>query len=203
MPTPHTLTESPNLSRPNAGWWTISNLLSFSRALLLLPILFFLHQNTPNGNFLAVGFVVLAGATDWLDGYLARRLQQQSDFGRIIDPLSDKICVGGVAIYLAWYRDFPLWFLILILARDFTILILGLLMTVRVKVPESNWPGKVAVTQLAIVLLVFALDIELLKWPFFWIMFVSFLVSVASYLPRVKQVFNSARSSVNEQNAML
>ncbi len=192
MPTASTLAPSPNLSRPNAGWWTISNLLSISRALLLLPILFFLHQNTTAGNALAVAIIFLAGATDWLDGYLARRLHQQSDFGRIVDPLSDKICVAGVAIYLAWYRDFPVWFLILILARDFTILIIGLLMTVRVKVPESNWPGKVAVTQLAVVLLAFALNIELVKWPFFWIMFVSFLVSVASYLPRVKQIFQTA-----------
>lgn len=191
MPTSHTLAESPNPSRPNAGWWTISNLFSFSRALLLLPILFYLHQNSPRGNAIALGFMLVAGATDWLDGYLARRLHQQSDFGRIVDPLSDKICVGGIAVYLALYRDFPKWFLILILARDFTILIIALFMTVRVKVPESNWPGKVAVTQLAVVLLVFALNIELLKWPFFWIMFVSFVVSVASYLPRVKQVFKN------------
>jgi len=191
MLTPHTLAESPNRSRPNAGWWTISNFLSFSRTLLLLPILFFLHRNTPSGNAIAAGFMLLAGATDWFDGYFARRFGQQSDVGRIVDPLSDKICVGGIAIYLALYRGFPTWFLILILARDFTILILGLLMTVRVKVPESNWPGKVAVTQLAMVLLVFTLDIKLLKWPFFWIMFTSFLFSVVSYLPRVKQALKA------------
>ncbi len=198
MAIPHTLAQSQNRSRPNAGWWTISNFLSFSRTLLLLPILFFLHQNTPSGNAIAVGFMLLAAATDWFDGYFARRFGQQSDVGRIVDPLSDKICAGGIALYLAVYRDFPMWFLILILARDFTILIFGLLMTVRVKVPESNWPGKVAVTQLAVVLLVFTLDIKLVKWPFFWIMVTSFLVSVMSYLPRVKQTFKSARSIANE-----
>jgi CDP-diacylglycerol--glycerol-3-phosphate 3-phosphatidyltransferase len=186
------LAESPRRSRSNAGrWWTISNFLSFSRALLLLPILFFIHKNTPAGNWIAFGFILLAAATDWFDGFLARRFHQQSDFGRIVDPLSDKICVGGIALYLTLYRDFPKWFLILILARDFTILILGLFMTVRVKVPESNWPGKVAVTAMAIVLIVFAFDIKPLKWPFFWIMVVLFFVSVASYLPRVAQVFKS------------
>jgi CDP-diacylglycerol--glycerol-3-phosphate 3-phosphatidyltransferase len=158
---------------------------------LLLPILFFLHKNTPAGNLVAVGFMLLAGATDWFDGYFARRLQQQSDIGRILDPLSDKICVGGIALYLALYRDFPVWFLILILARDFIIILIGLFMTVRVKVPESNWPGKVAVTAMAIVLIVFTFDLEPVKWPFFWMMVAAFFVSVVSYLPRLKQAFKS------------
>jgi len=193
MPTPHTLAESPDRSRANIrNWWTISNFLSFSRVLLLIPILFFLHQNTSSGNLLAFGFMMLAAATDWFDGFLARRFHQQSDFGRIMDPLSDKICVGGIALYLTLYRDFPKWFLILILARDFTILILGLFMTVRVKVPESNWPGKVAVTAMAMVLIVFAFDIKPVKWPFFWIMVALFLISVVSYLPRMKQFLNQS-----------
>jgi len=191
MATPHTLVQSQNRSRPNAGWWTISNFLSLSRALLLLPILFFLHQNTPSGNAIAVGFMLLAGATDWFDGYFARRFQQQSDLGRILDPLSDKICVGGIALYLALYRDFPKWFLILILVRDFIIIFIGLFMTVRLKVPESNWPGKVAVTAMAMVLIVFTFDLKAVKWPFFWMMVAIFFVSVASYLPRVKQAFKS------------
>ncbi len=191
MPTPQTLAPSPNRSRRNAGLWTISNFLSFTRVLLLAPILFFLHQNTPAGNLTAFGFILLAAATDWFDGFLARRFQQQSDIGRIVDPLSDKICIGGIALYLALYRDFPVWFLILILARDFTILILGFFMAARASVPESNWPGKVAVTAMAIVLIVFAFDIKPVKWPFFWIMVVLFFVSVASYLPRVKQIFKS------------
>jgi CDP-diacylglycerol--glycerol-3-phosphate 3-phosphatidyltransferase len=192
MSTIHTLAESSKGASPNAGsWWTISNFLSFSRMLLLMPILFFLHKNTSADHFIAFGFMLLAAATDWFDGFFARRFHQQSDFGRIMDPLSDKICIGGIALYLALYRDFPKWFLILILARDFTILILGFFMTVRVKVPESNWPGKVAVTAMAIVLIVFAFDIEPVKWPFFWIMVALYFVSVVSYLPRVMQIFKS------------
>jgi len=193
MSTPHTLAESQNRLPANAGsWWTISNFLSFSRMLLLIPILFFLHKNTPTGNVMALGCMLLAAATDWFDGFLARRFHQQSDLGRIVDPLSDKICVGGIALYLALYRDFPKWFLILILARDFIILVLGFFMTVRIKVPESNWPGKVAVTAMAMVLIVFAFDVKSVKWPSFWIMVGLFFISVASYLPRVLQVFKSA-----------
>jgi CDP-diacylglycerol--glycerol-3-phosphate 3-phosphatidyltransferase len=165
-------------------WWTVSNFLSFSRIILLVPILLFLHENTLAGNFKAVGFMLLAAATDWFDGYFARRFRQKSDLGRIIDPLSDKICVGAVAIYLTVYRDFPLWFLILILARDFSILVLGFFITLRRGVPESNWYGKVAVTALAIVLITFTLDIRPLKWPFFWIMVGLFFISVVAYVSR-------------------
>ncbi len=188
MSTSPTLAESPNRQSAEAAhWWTISNLLSFSRIVLLIPILLFLRENTPAGNLKAFGFMLLAAATDWFDGYLARRFHQKSDLGRIIDPVSDKICVGAIAAYLAIYRDFPLWFLILILARDFTILIVGLFMTVRRGVPESNWPGKVAVTAMAVVLIVFTLDIEPVKWPFFWIMVALFFASVVSYVPRIKE----------------
>jgi CDP-diacylglycerol--glycerol-3-phosphate 3-phosphatidyltransferase len=186
MSTSSTLAGSPDRrSAEAAHWWTISNLLSFSRIILLIPILLFLRENTPAGNLKAFGFMLLAAATDWFDGYLARRFHQKSDLGRIIDPVSDKICVGAIAAYLAIFRDFPLWFLILILARDFTILIVGLFMTVRRGVPESNWPGKVAVTAMAVVLIVFTLDIAAVKWPFFWIMVALFFVSVVSYAPRI------------------
>ncbi len=186
MSTPHTVVESQNRRHTEAAhWWTISNFLSFSRVILLIPILLFLSEDTPTGNLRAFGVMLLAAATDWFDGYFARRFHQKSDLGRIIDPLADKICVGAIAAYLAFFRDFPKWFLILILSRDFIILLFGLFMTVRRGVPESNWPGKVAVTAMAIVLIVFTLDIEVVKWPFFWIMVGLFFVSVASYLPRI------------------
>jgi CDP-diacylglycerol--glycerol-3-phosphate 3-phosphatidyltransferase len=191
MSIPRTIAEPQNRQNADAAhWWTISNFLSFARVILLIPILLFLREDTPAGNLKAFGVMLLAAATDWFDGYFARRFHQKSDLGRIIDPLADKICVGAIAAYLAFFRDFPKWFLILILARDFIILIVGLFMTVRRGVPESNWPGKVAVTAMAIVLIVFTLDIESVKWPFFWIMVGLFFVSVASYGPRVLRATN-------------
>lgn len=185
MTIPSTLAGRRNRNRDEASrWWTASNLLSFSRILLLIPILFFLRENTPVGNYKAVGVMLLAAATDWFDGYFARRFHQKTDLGRIVDPLSDKICVGAVATFLTIYRDFPLWFLILILARDFSILMFGFFMTLRRGVPESNWYGKVAVTAMAVVLITFTLNIEPVKWPFFWIMATLFFISVLAYVIR-------------------
>ncbi|MDZ7343676.1 MAG: CDP-alcohol phosphatidyltransferase family protein, partial [candidate division KSB1 bacterium] len=99
MTIPSTLADRHNRKRDDAPrWWTVSNLLSFSRIILLIPILLFLRENTPAGNYKAVGVMLLAAATDWFDGYFARRFHQKTDVGRVIDPVSDKICVGAVAI---------------------------------------------------------------------------------------------------------
>lgn len=172
--------------------WTVSNFLSFSRVLFLVPALYFLHQNTPQGNLKAFVCYLFAAATDWFDGYLARKLRQQSELGRVIDPLMDKICVGATAFYLSLFRDFPLWFLLLILSRDFIIVALGFLMTSRLQsVPESNWYGKVTVTAIAIVLLTFILDVQAVKWPFFWIAVVIFFVSALSYVERFISIFKT------------
>ncbi|MDZ7309544.1 MAG: CDP-alcohol phosphatidyltransferase family protein [candidate division KSB1 bacterium] len=165
--------------------WTLSNFISFTRPLFVLPALWFLHLETPAGTRLAVLFMLGAVFTDWADGFLARRLHQQSELGRIIDPVMDKLCVAIVGFYLAFFRDFPKWFLVLIIARDLFILVLGFLMTSRRhRVPESNWYGKVAVTALAIVMITFTLDLQPIKWPFFWIMVVLFLISAGIYIAR-------------------
>ena len=87
--------------------WTLPNQLTVSR--IFLSAVFFVllglyNATSDSGPFLiGVGFVifVLAGITDVLDGYLARRLAQQSAFGRIVDPFVDKILVVGAFVMLA------------------------------------------------------------------------------------------------------
>jgi len=175
------------------GLLNVSNLLSLSRIFLAIPIIYFLYQNTPETNLTAVFFMLLAGLTDWLDGYFSRRLHQQSDFGRIIDPLADKVVVGAITIYLTVERDFPLWFLLLILARDFVILALGFLMTSRRRaVPESDWFGKVAVTGLAIVIIVYALDATALKIPLLMVSIGLVGLTIFSYFDRFRKAMKES-----------
>ena len=86
-----------------------------------------------------------AFATDFLDGYLARKLDQRSDFGRILDPIADKVLVVACTFYMAFspvYR-FPLWYFIIIAGREVLILLCGLIAMSKVNaVMESNKPGK-------------------------------------------------------------
>ena len=55
---------------------------------------------------------VAASVTDWVDGWLARRWEQQSDFGKVLDPIADKLLVGALLVTFAWTRDFSGWELI-------------------------------------------------------------------------------------------
>ncbi len=76
--------------------WTIPNLISFIR-LLLVPV--FLWLLFPQDNPAAAGWLLgFIGATDWVDGYLARKLQQVSVVGEFLDPLADRLAVGAAVV---------------------------------------------------------------------------------------------------------
>ena len=133
--------------------WTISNFLSFSRILLMGPVIVFFLGGSPHHREIAVLFVLLAVVTDTLDGYLARLLHQESEIGRIIDPLADKIGVGIVVVLLLLFGDIPLWFALLVLTRDIAIFCGGVYIKRRKGlVLPSNMAGKIAVSLVALTL---------------------------------------------------
>jgi CDP-diacylglycerol--glycerol-3-phosphate 3-phosphatidyltransferase len=59
--------------------------------------------------WIALVLYVVAAITDWLDGFLARRMNLGSDLGRMLDPIADKLLVGALLITFAWTRDFSAW----------------------------------------------------------------------------------------------
>ena len=71
--------------------------------------------------FIAVGLALLAGLTDLLDGYLARKYHWTSDFGALMDPLADKIFVTGTMLMAVEYRLIPAWIAIMVLFREFMV----------------------------------------------------------------------------------
>ena len=70
---------------------------------------------------IAMSIFILASITDWLDGYLARKLNQSTDFGRFMDPLADKILVMAAMVYMVVLGDIAPWILILIESREFIV----------------------------------------------------------------------------------
>jgi CDP-diacylglycerol--glycerol-3-phosphate 3-phosphatidyltransferase len=144
--------------------FNISNTFSFIRIFFAFPIYYYISLQQ---NVVVVVLAVIAFGTDLLDGYLARRLNQVTAFGKIIDPVADKICIGGGLIALTLYQDFPLWITAAIIGRDI-VLVLGaiLLIAMGKNVISSNKPGKFTVTFIVSLAVVFLLDIEILKWPF-------------------------------------
>ncbi len=102
---------------------TAANGISFLRVLALPFIHYFLTKPGPEPLRWAVGPMLFAALTDMLDGFVARRLHVVSDWGKIVDPLADKICIGSVAASLTLTRDLPIWVPALIIIRD--VLIVG------------------------------------------------------------------------------
>ncbi len=106
-----------------ANWLTIPNLLTASRLLLTIPFLYcVLHGRDVD----ALIVFVVAGLSDCLDGFLARRLDQSSFLGRLADPAADKVLSGSAFIALAFFHPgsaMPAWVAMTVVARDVLILV--------------------------------------------------------------------------------
>ena len=96
----------------------IPNILTISRLFLTFPLIIFLEINKSNLVFV---LIILGGLTDYLDGYFARKLNLKTNFGAIIDPLSDKIFLLIPLLWLCKMGTIPFWSLAIILFREFII----------------------------------------------------------------------------------
>jgi len=105
-----------------------SNLLSLGRVALALPLGYCLSLRTPEGTIAAVVILAVAGVTDFLDGYLARRSGHVSSLGAALDPVADKVFVAALILYLIAYRDFPIWLAVMLVGRDLVLLFGGLVL---------------------------------------------------------------------------
>ena len=142
----------------------IPNLLSLTRMVLLVPTLYCLDRNTPEGNWIAILLLMLAGITDGLDGFLARKWSIVSRKGKILDPVADKILAGGLVIYLLLTRDFPLWYGAIIIGRDGAILLANILILAKIDmVFVSNKLGKLTYTVIFLSIVTFIIESKLLQ----------------------------------------
>lgn len=136
--------------------WNLSNALSLARIALLPFVLWTLWEEWRAACLL---LMLVAAATDWLDGFFARRLGQVSDLGKVLDPVADKVCIGAVCVALSLWRGFPWWATAIIIGRDLLILGGGLaLMRKAGAVPVSNQPGKWAAGAMSVTVVCYAMD---------------------------------------------
>jgi CDP-diacylglycerol--glycerol-3-phosphate 3-phosphatidyltransferase len=123
----------------------IPNLLSLSRIFIAPVIGYYIWLDNPTASAIAAVLMFLAGITDGLDGYMARRLGQVSNLGVALDPICDKIMAAIIVIFVLLFRDFPFWLVAIILGRDLGIMILGsILLRGRDLTLPSNLSGKYA-----------------------------------------------------------
>ena len=119
----------------------IPNLLSIIRIVLVYPILY----NIFLGNFIvSIIYFVIASVTDALDGFLARKMDWQTQLGKILDPVADKLLLSGT-IFILWLNEYiPFYIFIIFISRDIAILIgAAIKMTlIESATPLPNFLGK-------------------------------------------------------------
>lgn len=159
-------------------WITVSRLAG-------VPFLLVLLENPSEKSRLwAIAIFLVVALTDWLDGYLARKLNQVTDLGKFLDPLVDKLLVTAPLLSLIHLQEIPAWGVFLILARELTIA--GWRVTGDKKIQGANIWGKAkTVTQIAaIALLIYPINSTgaWLAPILFWVAVALTLISGLLYL---------------------
>lgn len=176
----------------------ISNLISILRIILLVPVSYLLLNNFESKNTLIIILILCMYVSDLLDGYLARKLNQVSELGKIIDPLADKISVVVIALILLYLGKLPFWFVGIIALRDLLIFGFGFYLDRKKDIRlMSNFPGKIAVFSIGLILLLTIADIPYLQTVTRFLYFISLvLIIYSSYL-----YFKRFRETLASQNA--
>ncbi len=136
----------------------VPNLLSFSRILATVIIFVLVLINTPWAYLIATLLFVLGSATDFLDGYLARRYKLVSPLGIFLDLTADKVFVSAVLIALVQVGLVPAWIVAIIVAREFLVTGLRSMASAKGKViPAGKWgKQKTLITMIAMSALLLA-----------------------------------------------
>ncbi len=168
--------------------FNIPNKITIIRVSLIPLFAIILLVDIPYKNILAAFIFGVLSISDFLDGYFARKKKQVTEFGKLIDPIADKLLISTALIFLLiqGYEGIQLWMAVAIIAREFIITAVRIyLLPSNIVVPASNFgKAKTVVQSIAIVFV-------LLKLPLSWhVMLAAVLLTLASgieYLIRIRE----------------
>ena len=121
----------------------IPNILTITRILLTPVFIMLLFYEHPYSNFWALVVFVIASITDAYDGYVARKYDLETDYGRFLDPLADKILVSSAFISFAVMEIVPFWMVGLIIFRDLFVTGLRMVMNQKGFIMQTSKSAKV------------------------------------------------------------
>ena len=172
---------------------TLANAISIIRILLSIPLVILLDGNKL---WLAFIIIILIILSDFLDGYVARKADEITNFGKLIDPVADKICMMVVMIYLIIVYGLPfLLFFVTLAIRDTFLIIIGVyLMFSQEEVFQSNISGKwfMGISALMMVCFMFQEPLNISEyglWILYIITMVLFIFSTYEYIQRYLRYF--------------
>lgn len=119
----------------------VPNALTVLR-ILLVPVLVVALLDETSTGWWAAGVFALASLTDMIDGYIARSRRQITTFGKLMDPVADKLLIIAALVVLVSQSRIPAWIAMVIIAREFAVTVTRLAATGQGLVISANWWGK-------------------------------------------------------------
>ena len=145
-----------------------------------------------SAKYVAAVIFILASMTDWLDGYLARKNNLVTDFGKFMDPLADKLLVCSALICLVDLKQLPAWMVIVIISREFIISGFRLVASDNGVVIAASYWGKFKTTFQMLMIIVLLLNFGgvfvLIGQILTWIALILTVVSLVDYIVKNKDV---------------
>ena len=176
----------------------LPNKLTCVRMAMIPFFVLFMYLTFPSARIIALVIFIAASLTDTADGYIARKYDLVTDFGKFMDPLADKLLVCSAMICLVGSDELPAWIVIIIIAREFIISGFRLVAADNgIVIAASMWGKAKTVSQMAMII-VLLLNIDL---PFFvilgqiliWVALVLTIVSLVDYIIKNKEVLGSQK----------
>lgn len=161
-------------------YFNTANFLSVSRIFLTIPSLMLFQSGN---NYLGLMVLIIIIITDYADGIAARKLNQVSDFGIALDPISDKIVILAFFVYLLLEKEFPIWYVASLISRDLILSYLSLLVKRKSgTMPQTNVPGKMAINFIALMIIAWFMEWEDVKMFGLWSSVVFLIYSTIVYI---------------------
>lgn len=182
---------------------TIPNILSLFR-ILLIPVFvyFFFADSIKNHYLLAVLTFALSGLSDVADGFIARHFGQISNFGKVLDPIADKLTQAATLVCLAFKHRIIISLVILLFTKEILMLIGALLLMGKGARPsEAKWWGKLSSVVLFVTMILFLLDSLYVFLPGFVkiglviVCGLSIIFSLLNYYPFYRETIQNAQTS--------
>jgi CDP-diacylglycerol--glycerol-3-phosphate 3-phosphatidyltransferase len=143
----------------------LPNVLTLLRILLVPVLVVALLDETANGDLLAAIVFALASVTDAMDGYLARTRNAITTFGKLMDPIADKLLIIAALVALVSLHRLAGWVAMVIIARELTVTVTRMQATQHGVVIASNWWGKAkTIVQVAAIFFVIAVGEPTPAW---------------------------------------
>ncbi|WP_343217743.1 CDP-diacylglycerol--glycerol-3-phosphate 3-phosphatidyltransferase [Helcobacillus sp. ACRRO] len=186
---------------PQAPLWNIANILTMLR-IVMVPLFVIAavvyHENAPM-RWVVLGIFALAMITDFVDGHLARSRNLITDFGKLMDPIADKLITGAAFIILSIWDYIPWWMTLLILLREWGITIMRFTILKHGALP-ANFAGKAKTMMqsiaIAFCLAPFELLMPQLKWVGIVLVAIAFVLTMWSGWLNVKDGIRLRREAL-------